>query len=1523
MLLSAAQRLNFLAVAARSVLLPGAIAAMAIFSAGSASAQSNSPLYWNKTTTADWGSTANWWTTAAGTTNPASVPGATNDAVFNGTITNANEIVTLSAGQSALGLYFNNTGTTLLDSINTTTQTLTLGTDGITVNSGAGAVTLGNGTNALNLTLGGAQSWTNNSSSLLTVVNAVDNGGFLLAVAGTGNTTINGAIGGNGGLTMSGFGTLTLTAANTFTGTTTVNSGALSLTGSLTSSSLTMGGGSFSFSKAGTNTQSFTSTLISSGGTAIKSTVSTDTLSLGSLTQTSGSGGTVKFTTTGAINTSTVDATGVGMIGGWAVIDNGNSTYSWAHSGTSGTNNITAATTTTTASSTANWAPSGAQTINSTTVNSLIESADVKLNSNQTLTIGSGGIIFQSNSFWMQPATGSDTTTSVTSGSASGELFVFTPNTALTDQQIRVNIVDNGAVKTILAKDGPGTLILGTIGTNTYTGGTDINGGVLQLSAAGALGPSGAIRFGGGTLQYTASNTTDYSSRFSTAANQAFSINTNGQTVTWATALTSSGGSLAKAGTGTLILTPNTGSYTGGTTINAGELQPRFSSATPLTVTNLGTGPIALNGGTLHFNPSGNTGTSYTYANNFVLNGGTLYSEDGNLLLGTSSNSITVSGATTLQRQWGYNTTSTTGPTKGLQINGLLQGSANLTLQGIGGNSAEGGVALINNASNTYSGTINVTGNSGTAGFALVDGASNALQFATVNPTGSGTGNLAFTLQFASGVTAPIVGALSGSSNIKLQDNTSTNGPGPAGAAVALTVGSNNGTTAYSGALSGTGSLTKAGSGTMSLSGTNGYTGTTTVSTGTLQLAVPAALYGGTTASWTPANITINNGATLAVNYGAVSGDFSSAQIGTLLSNLSTVNNNGLKAGASFGFDTTNLSGTYSTAIADSTGTGGGAVGVAKLGTNTLTLSAANTYTGPTTIYNGVLSLNHASALGGGGNVVFKGGTLQYTSNNTADYSAKIASSTSAITIDTNSQTITYASPLVSSNNAGLTLNDSNATKGTLLLTGANAYTGTTTITSGTLQIGGAGTLGAGSYAGSIVDGTSFIYNSSAPQTLSGVISGAGSLTQNGAGTLTLSNFNTYTGGTIVNAGILNLTAGNNGTGAIRGTLTINTGGKVTLNQHDVFGYTSTATTLTTLNIAGGTLDKADATANETLTGVVTNLTGGTWSSTGGGIFDLFYNAYGSNSTAINSLASSTTSLISAGLNFRSFSPTITVAAGTTPSGVDLLVSGVLQSNPAGQGFTKAGPGVMAVIATNTYNGTTVISAGTLRVGNGGTTGTLGTGAVTDNATLAFNRTNAMTVANAITGSGAVVQSGTGTTTLSGTNGYAGTTTMSTGTLQFAVPAALYGGTTASWTPTNITVASGATLAVNFGGASDFTGVQVGTLLSNLSAVSSNGLLAGSSFGFDTTNLSGSYSTIITNSTGTGGGAVGIVKLGANTLTLGSGNTYSGPTSITTARCPSPRSIASLAVYRRVAWALRRPCPMARSASARSPIAAR
>jgi fibronectin-binding autotransporter adhesin len=362
---------------------------------------------------------------------------------------------------------------------------------------------------------------------------------------------------------------------------------------------------------------------------------------------------------------------------------------------------------------------------------------------------------------------------------------------------------------------------------------------------------------------------------------------------------------------------------------------------------------------------------------------------------------------------------------------------------------------------------------------------------------------------------------------------------------------------------------------------------------------------------------------------------------------------------------------------------------------------------------------------------------------------------------------------------------------GTLTVANNNTYSGGTTINGGTIAVGAGGTTGSlGS--GPITDNGALAFNRSDAVAIGTVISGTGSLTQNGSGNLTLSAFNTYTGGTTVNAGTLTLTAGGTGTGNIIGVLTINAGGTVLIGTHDVFGYNNAATTLSTLIINGGTLDKlAGSGVNETLTGVAVNMTGGLWAGTGG-FYDMFTNGYGD--TSVNVLPSATTATISASLNFRSANTVFTVASGTTPSGTDLLVSGILTgpTAPTAFGFVKEGPGKMVLTAVNTFTGPTTINNGTLQLGDGTVSGSLASTAITNNAALVLNPgpTN-MTLPGVISGTGTVTKIGPNAATFSGANSYTGDTNINAGILRYQPGAAANMATVST-----VNVAAGGKLAV-------------------------------------------------------------------------------------------------------------------------------
>lgn len=259
-------------------------------------------------------------------------------------------------------------------------------------------------------------------------------------------------------------------------------------------------------------------------------------------------------------------------------------------------------------------------------------------------------VVFQD----QNPVTGSNVTNSTVTIQSAG---VFPASVTFNNSAVTYTLNDaSGSSAGIsgsasVTKSGSGTVILA--GTNTYTGGTALNGGILQVAAAetagtsGPLGASGTISFAGGTLQYSAADTYDYSSRFSTAASQAIIVDTNGQNVTWATALTSSGGSLTKNGAGTLTLTTgnNISNYTGATVINGGILALTGSGGQQGVLA--GTPTITINpGAELLLNGTSNDTLGYTAGRGAVtINDGSLIN-NGNGIRVTFENNLTMIGGT-------------------------------------------------------------------------------------------------------------------------------------------------------------------------------------------------------------------------------------------------------------------------------------------------------------------------------------------------------------------------------------------------------------------------------------------------------------------------------------------------------------------------------------------------------------------------------------------------------------------------------------------------------------------------------------------------------------------------------------------------------------------------------------------------------------------------------------------------------------------------------------------------------------
>ena len=190
----------------------------------------------------------------------------------------------------------------------------------------------------------------------------------------------------------------------------------------------------------------------------------------------------------------------------------------------------------------------------------------------------------------------------------------------------------------------------------------------------------------------------------------------------------------------------------------------------------------------------------------------------------------------------------------------------------------------------------------------------------------------------------------------------------------------------------------------------------------------------------------------------------------------------------------------------------------------------------------------------------------------------------------------------------------------------------------------------------------------------------------------------------------------------------------------------------------------------------------------------------------------------------------------------------------SGGSLTKIGTGALTLSGGNAYTGGTTVSAGTLQIGSGGTSGSI-LGNIVDNGALIFNRSDASTFAGVISGTGSVAMQGTGTLTLSGVNSYAGATTIASGTLRTGAVGALP-------TATSVTVAAGASLDLNNLSQSLASLAGAGTV-----QLGSATLTTGSS------NASTTFSGAIA---GTGA----LTKVGTGTLTLSGTNSYSGGTTI-------------------------------------------
>jgi autotransporter-associated beta strand protein len=688
---------------------------------------------------------------------------------------------------------------------------------------------------------------------------------------------------------------------------------------------------------------------------------------------------------------------------------------------------------------------------------------------------------------------GSGTVSSVVSGNYS---LVVGGSTSTTFS----GVITNGSGVIGLTKSGNGTLLL--TGANGFTGGAALNGGTLAAGSANALGSSGAISFGGGTLQYSASNTTDYSGRFSNAAGQQYSIDTNGQNVTLGSNLTSSAGSFTKLGAGGVTLSGNN-TYGGGTLVSQGTLVGGASTSFGSGAIVLGDGNTGTSSVVLVANNSGNTSIANAIT---VANLGTgLVSIGGTNTGSSSANAWT--GTLTLNRNvqvFGDTTPGSSGRTSFL---GQITGSGGITV-------TQGRVTL-QNGTNNFTGPVVV--NSGATLQLDIGGGTNEVIPNSAAVTVNGL------LNFASGGGTETIGSLAGSGTVSSF----------VAGTYSLVVGGSTSTT-FSGVItngSGVIGLTKSGTGTLTLSGPNSYTGGTIVSAGQLV---------GTTASLQGA---ITNNASVAFDQ-ATTGNYSSLMSGSGSLTKLGVGTVWITGSNSYSGGTTVTGGIVGVSAGGSVGgsaagLGTGTVSIASGGQVTYYLSIAGTHT-----------IANAFSLSGGN---------LYSEDGNNNFAGLVTLASGASTISSRYQdTITLSGGLAGSGDVLFTQAGGLGDGPTYVLPSAGSNTGTVRVSGssngritklqvanvnalqsatldmaagdlGTVEftVAGTNTYSLGGLQGArnlAFGGNSLsVGGNNQSTTYSGILSGSGVFSKVGNGTLTLSGSNSSTGLTSVNAGGLRL----------------------------------------------------------------------------------------------------------------------------------------------------------------------------------------------------------------------------------------------------------------------------------------------------------------------------------------------------------------------------------------------------------------
>lgn len=706
-----------------------------------------------------------------------------------------------------------------------------------------------------------------------------------------------------------------------------------------------------------------------------------------------------------------------------------------------------------------------------------------------------------------------------------------------------------------LVKSGAGTLILGA--TNSVTG-VYLNQGTLEIGDLDHIGGgTGALVFAGGTLRLGAGFTDDISTRTISFLLGGGTLDTNGIDPTLAGSLGSGGGGFTKTGAGNLTLNA-AATYTGATTLATGTLTIGASNA-------LGVGgDLTLAGG-----------TTLALGTNSLTHG----------LVITSGASPAITGTGTITASTGFylNHTGDTSIDALLAgAGGLLKAQTNIvTLTGAntytGTTEIQAGTLSINSVANLGSASAlgaPITAEDGIIRMGLTTAAT------TLNYTGSGhTSNRTIAMQGTTGgvtldadgtgalVLGGVHGEMAGAKTLTLQ--------GSSGAAIINSLGLIEDCAA-------TLALTKTEANTWALTGANTYSGATAVNAGILRISNNSAL--GSTAAGT----SVATGGTLQLDGGiTVTGEAlsltasatgeaildsltgSNTWTGNLTVNTGTDASNRVRLLSETGSDllvsgAVNLSAGTSDFVIGGDGDGeisGVITGSQRLfksgvGAGTWTLSADNsaTFTGKAVVSNGALQISAENNLGatpgayvadqlrlGGGSTT---GTLITTADMSLSANRGVSLGAGGGAFNTATGTTLTVNSIIEDGGSGYALTKSG--DGTVALANDNTYTGTTTVSGGTLQLGSGGTSGSLATGSSISVGAGAVFAVNQTDLVTqgtefsgAAITGAGGFSQLGSGRTVLNVSNTYGGPTTVSAGTLQVGDGTSGDLAGSGAVTV------------------------------------------------------------------------------------------------------------------------------------------------------------------------------------------------------------------------------------------------------------------------------------------------------------------------------------------------------------------------------------------------